>query len=103
MPVAVPTKPTAIQKAPAAPAVVPQHKQSIVKPTPTTHAKPAATTVSTTKPAVASTNHHVNNNNNNHHEPAHRNGSTSSAQINELQNDNLRLTTEVITIEIMNH
>ena len=86
VPVAAVSKPVAQPVAkPSSVGVVPQQKQVIAKPTPASKPAPVA---HVTKPAA--NNHHQNG----HHEIGARNGSNHS-QVNELQNENLRLTTEV--------
>ena len=102
VPVAAVSKPVQQPVAKAVPSnvgVVPQQKQTIAKPTSTN--KPSTTTVSHAAPAKPAANtHHQQQQSatNGHHDtaPAARNGGNNNhSQVNELQNENLRLTTEV--------
>ncbi len=108
VPVAAVSKPVSQPVAKSVPSnvgVVPQQKQTIAKPTSTTKQSIQSTTVSShaaPKPAAVSSHHQQSGGgtNGHHHETATRNGGNNNhTQVNELQNENLRLTTEV---EILN-
>ena len=94
VPVAAVSKPVAVPVSKPVPSnvgVVPQQKQAIAKPTSSVKPAPAQAVSHSTKPS--SNIHHQSTTNGNHDAGARNNG--NHAQISELQNENLRLTTEV--------